>query len=162
MNTPNGYEELIRTFGDPKGYMTEDGRSTPKWETDHMGFAKLPIPVFLAWDKTKEVSNIYCNRLMIPVFEDVFHKIYTAGLWQNVLNYGGCYNWRMKRVNSQLSTHCWGISVDLNPSENMLGTYGNQNQEVIDIFEDAGFVWGGRWKPKYACDPMHFQFVSGY
>ena len=162
MNTPNGYGELIKTFGDPKQFITEDGRVDPKWEYSQMGFAQLPMPVFLAWDTSKLVSKIYCNREMIPVFTDVFMRIHTAGLWRFVQNYGGCYNWRMKRVNSQLSTHCWGVSVDLNPSTNGLGTYGDQNAEVVDIFEDAGFVWGGRWTPKKACDPMHFQFCKGY
>lgn len=162
MTTPNGYDQLIAEFGDPTPMITEDGRVSPKWEYDNMGFAQLPLPVFLSWDNTKLVSKIYCHRKMIPIFQDVFTKIHTAGLWVHVTNYGGCYNWRMKRTAQKLSTHCWGISIDLNPQENGLGTYGNQNQEVIDIFEDAGFIWGGRWKPKASCDPMHFQYCNGY
>ena len=162
MTTPNGLSEIINTFGDPRHYMTEDGRVDPAWEFASMGFAKLPMPVFLAWDTSKTIDKIYCHRKMIPIFEDVFQKIHSAGLWQAVQNYGGCYTWRLKRVNAQLSTHCWGISVDLNPATNQLGTYGNQNQDVVDIFKDAGFIWGGDWRPKKSADPMHWQYCSGY
>lgn len=159
---PNNYQELIKEFGDPTEYMTEDGRVKPEWEYAHMGFAKLPMPVFLAWNPQKTVDRIYCHRKMIPIFEDVFYKVHSSGLWSKVQNYGGCYNWRLKRTAQKLSTHCWGISVDLNPQTNQLGAWGDQDPQVVEIFKDAGFIWGGDWKPKYACDPMHFQYVSGY
>ncbi len=158
----NGYDELIKEFGDPTQYITDDGRVMPQWEYEQLGMARLPLPVFLAWDKSKTVEKIYCHRKMIPVFEDVFHKIHVAGLWSHVQNYGGCYNWRMKRTAAKLSTHCWGIAIDINPATNGLGTKGDQNQEVVDIFEDAGFSWGGRWTPLKNRDDMHFQFCNGY
>lgn len=162
ITAPRGYDELINVFGDPTPLITEDGRVSPQWEYEQMGFANLPDKVYLAWDTTKTLKKIYCHRKMIEVFEDVFQKIYTAGLWQHVENFGGCYNWRLKRTANKPSTHCWGISIDLNPQTNALGTFGDQNQEAVDIFEDAGFVWGGRWQPRKNCDPMHFQYVSGY
>jgi hypothetical protein len=162
MTTPHGLEAIKETFGDPTHFMTDDGRVEPGWEFAAMGFARLPMPVFLAWDTSKTIEKIYCNRKIIPIFEDVFQKIYTAGLWEHVKLYGGCYTWRLKRVNAQLSTHCWGISVDLNPATNGLGTVGNQNVDVVDIFEDAGFIWGGRWTPLKNRDSMHWQYCSGY
>lgn len=162
MNRPNSYPELIATFGDPSPLIREDGSVNPKWEIDNMGFAQLPMPLPLSWLPDKLVSKIYCHRFMVPIFTDVFAEIHRIGAFRFLQTYGGCYNWRTKRGQGKLSTHCWGISVDLNPVENGLGTYGNMAQEVVDVFKEYNFVWGGDWKPKAYCDPMHFQYVSGY
>jgi hypothetical protein len=32
-------------------------------------------------------------------------------------------------------------------------------EEIIGVFKESGFIWGGDWKRK---DPMHFQYCTGY
>ncbi len=104
---------------------------------------------------------ISCHKLMTGIFAEVFRNIHGAGLQNHVTSFGGCFAFRPQRTGTKLSTHAWGIAIDLNPQSNMQGTAGNMNVEVIKIFKQAGFAWGGDWQGKTR-DPMHFQFCSGY
>jgi hypothetical protein len=55
-----------------------------------------------------------------------------------------------------LSMHAFGLAIDLNVSENHLGTRGNMDPRIVEIFAKWGFVWGGYWgRP----DPMHFELA---
>jgi hypothetical protein len=73
--------------------------------------------------------------------------------------FGGCFAFRPQRTGTKLSTHCWGIAIDLNPYTNQQGTIGDMNAAVIDIFRAAGFEWGGDWTG-HTRDGMHFGFVA--
>jgi len=80
---------------------------------------------------------------------------------------GGTLNRRNIAGTTRLSPHSWGIAIDLNPS---LGSYwrGYKNrpakveelrakfpQEIVELFEKHGFIWGGRWSH---FDLMHFEY----
>lgn len=64
--------------------------------------------------------------------------------------------WSVKRP---LSLHSWGVCIDFDPKLNGVGPVEDsklyQHPEFIEVFENAGWTWGGRWK-KYP-DAMHFQ-----
>lgn len=69
--------------------------------------------------------------------------------------YGGCFNYRKRRGGSTLSTHSWGIAIDINPDENPFhGTSTTFSDEAIEIMERHGFLSGGR---AWGKDWMHFQ-----
>ena len=86
-----------------------------------------------------------------------------------ILNIGGTFNWRNINGTGRLSMHSFGITVDINTkfsnywqwdskrtNENVTLNYKNQiPQQIIDIFENNGFIWGGKW---YHYDTMHFEF----
>jgi hypothetical protein len=42
-----------------------------------------------------------------------------------------------------------------------MGSAGNMDPRLVELFERHGFTWGGRWSGKNK-DPMHFQYCSGY
>jgi hypothetical protein len=77
---------------------------------------------------------------------------------------------RQMRGSKNKSLHSWGIAVDINPATN--GYYiGWQATEkgrhlwkrdiplkVIQVFENNGFIWGGRWKT--IKDFMHFEIKN--
>jgi hypothetical protein len=79
------------------------------------------------------------------------------------------YNWRTISGTNRLSSHSFGTAIDLNvqysnywqwdckcKDENTDLKYKNQiPQEIVDIFEKYGFIWGGRW---YHYDTMHFEY----
>jgi hypothetical protein len=69
--------------------------------------------------------------------------------------YGGCHNYREKRGGSTLSTHAWGIAIDLCPNENtLISSKTTFSRLAVDIMEKWGFLSGGRaWNR----DWMHFQ-----
>ena len=77
---------------------------------------------------------------------------------------GGGFFWRHIAGVGRLSPHSFGFAVDLNPR---LGAYWRWSKgtthpgqatfptEIVRIFENNGFVWGGKWR-EY--DLMHFEY----
>jgi len=158
---PAGLEQIIAAFGNIYDYLQSDGSLDPRWESDQLGRAPLPFSLPLSWDQTKMAKSVYCHKKLIPVFTDVFTAVQGEGLESRLTTYGGCYNFRGKRTGGKLSTHSWGIAIDLNPETNAQGSSGNMDEGIVDIFRRFGFKWGGDWTGKTK-DPMHFQFCTGY
>lgn len=159
IETPNSYEEMTSIFGDIRPYIFEDGTLDYSWENTVLLICYLPFPMKLAWNEKVVVTKFRCHHLLSDTFRMVFSKILVEGLQDKCEYFGGCYNFRCKRGSKKISTHAWGIAIDLNPMSNQFGTKGNMDERIIEIFESFGFVWGGRFK---VSDPMHFQFVKNY
>jgi hypothetical protein len=107
------------------------------------------------------VQRISCHKVLAQSCTDVFARIQSAGLQSKINSFGGCFSFRPQRTGSKLSTHAWGIALDLNPESNAQGSAGNMDAGVVAIFQQAGFSWGGDWQGRVR-DPMHFQFCTGY
>lgn len=56
--------------------------------------------------------------------------------------------------NRGISRHSWGVAIDLNVSTNAYGSAGTMHKAIIEMFNDFGFFWGGKWRTS---DPMHFE-----
>jgi D-alanyl-D-alanine carboxypeptidase len=161
MKPPNGIAEIKATFGDIAQYIHSDGTLALDWETENIGMAHLPFPLPLSWAPTVSVTKMRCHKLLVPVFETVFGNILAQGLVPKVHSFGGCYQYRPERGSAKLSTHSWGIAVDINPDTNPLGaTAGDMDAGIIAVFNAAGFLWGGNYTGRK--DWMHFQFATGY
>lgn len=80
-------------------------------------------------------------------------------------NIGGTFNWRKISKTNRLSSHSFGIAIDINVSyanywlwDKNQGNFSYRNKiplEIVNIFEKYGFIWGGKW---YHYDTMHFEF----
>lgn len=78
---------------------------------------------------------------------------------------GGTFIWRRIARSRNLSTHAFGIAIDVNVdrSNYWRWTFKGQPmiwknripQEIVDAFEAEGFIWGGRWAHY---DTMHFEY----
>ncbi|OLE13179.1 MAG: hypothetical protein AUG89_05785 [Acidobacteria bacterium 13_1_20CM_4_56_7] len=158
---PCGLDEICATFGDIFGYIATDHTLDPRWHTEFLDRIALPFPMPLSWDRRQTVSAITCHKLLANAFTSVFERIQSSGLQGKVTSFGGCFSFRPQRTGMKLSTHAWGIAIDLNPGTNSQGTTGNMDEELISIFRTAGFKWGGDWQGRTR-DPMHFQFCTGY
>jgi|WetSurMetagenome_2_1015567.scaffolds.fasta_scaffold00497_5 hypothetical protein len=161
LDPPNGLDMILKTFGNIYKYIQNDGTLAPSWESDYLARCRLPFRIKLSMDHTKEVTGIYCHKKLIDIVPAVFSAIQDNNLQDSIKTYGGCFNFRTKRSGGKLSTHCWGIAIDLNPETNAMGSEGDMNPEIIRIFRNHGFKWGGDW-PGKGKDPMHFQFCAGY
>lgn len=156
---PSGLDEIVKTFGNVRAYVRPDGTLSPDWERHELGIANLPAPLPLGWDLEREVSRIRCHQKLVALFEATFFSIHHLGLWPLLKTFDGCFAWRPQRGSSRISTHAWGISIDINAGSNQLGTAGDMSLQLIRAFEGQGFFWGGRFgRP----DPMHFQFADSY
>lgn len=148
MTAPHGLDAIQRTFGDPlsRGF-----------EGEHIVLFTLPYPLKYG---QFVVTRSRCHRRLVPVFVGALRAIREAGLAAHAASYAGIYNARLQRGGSKLSTHAWGIAIDLNPATNQLGTKGSMDPGVVAIFKEHGFSWGGDFEGRK--DPMHFQFCTGY
>jgi len=86
-------------------------------------------------------------------------------------NIGGTFNWRKISGTNRLSTHSFGMTIDINIkySNYWRWAVGDKTEggkrpiayknkiplEIVHIFEQNGFIWGGKW---YHYDTMHFEY----
>lgn len=90
--------------------------------------------------------------------------------YKYLANPAGGFYWRKVSHQSYLSSHSFGIAVDINSSYSNYWlwdlergrlpmsalTYHNRvPMRIVEIFEKEGFAWGGRW---YYYDTMHFEY----
>jgi len=81
---------------------------------------------------------------------------------------GGTFSWRTIAKTQRMSPHSWGIATDLNPKYGAYWQWGSLNKEayilrlrkeypaeIVQIFYDHGFIWGGSWSHY---DLMHFEY----
>ncbi len=81
----------------------------------------------------------------------------------------GTFYWRKVRGANRLSSHSYGIAIDIavkqsnywrwdHPKARETDPIGYKNRipmQIVEVFEKHGFVWGGRW---YHYDTMHFEY----
>lgn len=121
----------------------------PAWEAANIVRGSVPI-----------LGTVTCHRLLYPQLYRALEEIANAGLGHLIdpAEYGGCYVPRFidRNPDKPLSMHAFGLAFDINVSTNHLGTRGDQDPRIVEIFEKWGFEWGGRWERP---DPMHFELV---
>ena len=129
----------------------EDGFIKPnqEWIDENIATADVAI-----------IGEVTCHRLLIPQLQAAMNEIVADGLSELIRpdDYGGCYVPRFidRNPDLPLSMHAFGLAFDVNVSTNLLGTRGDQDPRVVDIFEKWGFEWGGIWDRP---DPMHFELA---
>lgn len=160
MALPHGFPQLIATYGDPRPFVNDK----PGWEAQTLVTIPLPTPLPYAYVQSTDITKIRAHTLVASQFVSAFTACLSAGVPRDRLIYGGIYAWRAVRGQTRLSTHTWGIAVDLDPGKNPLGQHwragvGMLPETIIDVFRTHGFVWGGDWSRP---DPQHFQLVDGY
>lgn len=152
--------EVIAAFGDPTPYVREDGRIDPHWELIILKTFPLPAAIPLSGAPAIMVRRATCHRLVAPFLSAALDRIYvTPGLWQTINDWGGCYNWRLQRKAKSLSRHCWGLGPDMDVADNPMGAPGKIDPRVVEIMEEAGFYWGGRFHAARR-DDMHFEYAD--
>jgi hypothetical protein len=85
-----------------------------------------------------------------------------AALQRDLYPLGGTYNCRPVADTGVRSMHAYGAAIDINvaASDYWLwrhdAPYRNRiPQEIVEIFERHGFIWGGKWRHY---DTMHFEY----
>lgn len=140
---PDGLGQILATFGDIHSYIRPGGSLDPRWQADYIANVILPFPLQLSWNHSQSVSRMTCHKRLAATFAAVFVLLQERGLQPKICSFGGCFTFRQQRTGAKLSTHCWGIAIDLNPETNPQGSSGDMDAGVIEIFRGAGFEWGG-------------------
>ncbi len=147
---PRGHAGIQRVYG--KFEYTESSSQKGaivikrSWVRSHIGEVKLHTG-----------RRVWLHKLAMPGFAKLFEQAceesgYTperVGSWvpRHIL-------WKPSK---RLSTHSWGIAFDVDSSKNRWGktdTLIRRHMRFVEVFEAAGWVWGGRWSTP---DDMHFQ-----
>jgi D-alanyl-D-alanine carboxypeptidase len=106
-----------------------------------------------------------CHKLIVPAIQGALSEIASRGLAgeidiANSNAVGGCFVPRMNRVTGNLgiiSRHSWGQALDINVSQNPQGSIPKLNCDVVRIFREWGFAWGGNFT---SLDGQHFEYVG--
>jgi hypothetical protein len=164
---PVGFDQVLAAFGDPRPLLAADGSITDEnreaWErrTLARGTLAFPIPVDPDNPGAGTKTAFYAHHLLVPVFESVFAEIERLELQGLVRSWDGIYNFRpIRGTTAHISLHAFGAAIDLNANSNQLGTAGDMDPRIVEVFEHFGFFWGGRFL--HRPDPMHFQYATGY
>ena len=99
----------------------------PAMETGNPNLTSLvlPYPMLIAWDTSKTVNKITCHKKVKDSIDRVLTQVLNEYSIEKIkilrLDYfGGCFNYRLMRGGTQLSTHSWGIALDFDPVNNQL------------------------------------------
>jgi hypothetical protein len=155
---PNGSVEWARFYGDFPGIYNDQTRRyeyDPQWWRFNVVQMELPFVLRIAWDRIHIVKRISVNWRIEEPLRLVFDEIVKKNLTCHVCEYGGTSSLRKVRGGAVWSTHSWIAAIDLNPGANPLGEKPTMNRNVVSVFEDHGFTWGG-WFSRQ--DGMHFQY----
>lgn len=161
---------LKSIYGDPKGQVyradpNQRGWFIPdeKWKTENL--LKIPIeqlPGFPLYGGNQKISGVTLHKIVVPAFLQAWNEIYHRGLSGKLRTFGGSFAPRHMLHDSRkpISAHAYGCALDFDVPWNGYGIPFNQmqiNRDVIKIFEEVGFEWGGRWNPT---DGMHIQWTD--
>jgi hypothetical protein len=122
------------------------------------------VQAHLQTKRVSQLGNVTCNRAVIGPLAAAMAEVTARGLGSmiNTADFqyeGGCWSPRVTRAVSGgiLSSHSWGVAVDINVATNPLGGTPHQDPRLVSIMAAHGFAWGGRFlRP----DPAHFQWVG--
>lgn len=142
------------------------GKANPTGK-GYLVYIDLPYPMRIAWQRQTKIKRFQCHKLVAQAFLNVFNELLAHYGHDRLVElgidlYGGCFNYREMRGGTELSTHSWGISLDLDPDRNLLHESAKtarfarpEYKMMIEIFYHNGFISLGKEK-NY--DWMHFQY----
>jgi hypothetical protein len=140
--------QLIAKFGDPyKARLAFERQWMFLWI----------VPQDIAEAIPAMPKRIYLNRLILIPLQATLRKLISLGLHDEIKTWDGCFNVRAKRGSSGISTHAWGIAVDLNARMNPFRGKVTWSDEFLDVWRDVGWICGADWSVA-SKDGMHFQW----
>lgn len=110
-------------------------------------------------------SNSAAHSLQAVMSELIPLSANNQNVKRCLLPCSGTYNYRVISGTSRLSPHAYGIAIDLASDKRDYWKWASKEEggkrlssypsELVQIFENNGFVWGGKW-----ChfDILHFEY----
>ncbi len=153
---PNGYTQIVNRFGQA---CSGDARAiSMSWRAADTGTTyRFPFHRKLGGRPTQMVSRQgRAGRRTWTTTSTGTSSNSTCSSYVEHGIYG--YACRAKRGGSEWSTHAFGIAIDVSSAEDYMGKCSSTvNRHHAPIWQSHGWYWGLAF-----CDPMHFQFATGY
>lgn len=151
---PNGYNDIVRVFGQPCG--------------PNMNGARTWFPhVWGRWQADYVNHHPYIARNVAHNIRSHVSAAHNDGAWDYGQWGAAC---RERTGGSGASTHAFGAAIDTNTAKNPYGQCGwngvgangvAYGTYLPNVWRDAEaghhFRWGRDW-----CDPHHFQYATGW
>lgn len=150
---------LVKFYGDPRG---SNGQVSKKWWAENIVKWTPPYQLYYSDGNRTKLKTLFLHKKVVNVYTAAYTEVMNTfepkeinALRLNIS--GGTYNYRVVRGGSRLSTHAFGISIDMDPARNpypKAWKEGMINRQFCDILMKHGIWWRGHNGDK---DPMHFQ-----
>ena len=152
---PYGYTQIVNRFGQP---CNANASAIPmSWVAADTGQTyTFRFHRKLGGYPTEMVSNKGGNSTNLD--NDVYGHIKNDHLSPYVKHGIWGYLCRTIRNSNKWSTHAWGIAMDVSSAEEYMGKcFSTVNKYHAPIWRNHNWYWGLAF-----CDPMHFQYATGY
>ncbi|MFC4639805.1 M15 family metallopeptidase [Deinococcus hohokamensis] len=163
--------QLVAAYGNPEGLGASASAQgpawfnpSPQWVRDNI--VRVPLADLPGWPPYPgaSITGVSVHRLVAPVLAATWGEVCAAGLAGELKTFNGALASRHMGHNRDrpLSVHAFGAAVDFDAAWNGYGVPIERmgiNRDVVRIFEECGWTWGGRWTGEYA-DGMHFQWTD--
>lgn len=98
------------------------------------------------------------NLVMIPPLLTALGLVADQGLEKLLKTWDGRWVIRpTKGGKMRYSMHAYALADDFNAATNAFGSKPTMPHSIVKCFAQAGFEWGGLWKPDNLRDGMHLQ-----
>lgn len=123
----------------------------------------FPYPMFY---DGKAVRTTRCHKkVLLPLMRilTAIGKQFEAhpDICDEAEDYGGVFNFRLKRGGSTYSLHAWGAAIDLDADDNTFKDHwpmqADMPLEIMEAFAREGAISAGAF---WGYDAMHFQFTK--
>ena len=120
----------------------------------------FPYPMFYDGRQvTKTRVHKKCADSLLRVLNDIKNLIPKAEhIKDEAEDYGGIFNFRLKRGGSTYSLHAWGAAIDLDADDNTFRDSwpmkADMPLEIMEAFAKEGWIAAGAF---WGYDAMHFQ-----
>lgn len=165
-NGSNGYMSSIDTVLTQAQVKLKFGEFALRPDASGSGFIADPAwkERWIVTTRVPQLGLVACNSAILGDLTAAMREVTADGLGNTVhtadfAREGGCYSPRTARLSRgvAVSSHSWGIAVDINVDTNPLGARPRQDPRLVAIMEKHGFYWGGRF---LRSDGAHFEWVG--
>lgn len=129
---------------------------------DESNLVRIELPYPMLYDGKRVTStrvHSKCAESLLRVLTAIRGRMEIAPFIRDEAeDFGGVFNFRLKRGGSSFSLHAWGAAIDLDTDDNSFrASWPMQSDmpfEIIEEFAREGWVSGGAF---WGFDAMHFQ-----
>lgn len=120
----------------------------------------FPFPVFYD-GKLVKTTRVHrkCAESLLRVLNDIGSRYFAErGVMEEAEDYGGVFNFRLKRGGTTYSLHAYGAAIDLDADDNTFRDSwpmkADMPLEIMECFAREGWISAGAF---WGYDAMHFQ-----